>query len=159
MYKNRSRGFTLIELLVVIAIIGILSAVVLAALNTARSKGQDAAIMSDLDSIRVQAELYYSDNGNSYGSDNQTWVQAGGCTATANTMWEDPTIQSAIAGADSTNGTAKLVACASTATSYVAVASLVAANGGTAYQCVDSNGKAETVTTAAFPAAAISQCP
>ncbi|PIS43439.1 pilus assembly protein, partial [Candidatus Kaiserbacteria bacterium CG08_land_8_20_14_0_20_50_21] len=35
MYQNRSRGFTLIELLVVIAIIGILSAVVLASLNTA----------------------------------------------------------------------------------------------------------------------------
>ncbi|MDB5195441.1 MAG: hypothetical protein JWO84_625 [Parcubacteria group bacterium] len=53
------KGFTLIELLVVIAIIGILSSVVLASLNTARAKGADAAIKSDIDSARAQAELYY----------------------------------------------------------------------------------------------------
>ena len=58
-------GFTLIELLVVIAIIGILSSVVLASLNTARAKGADAAIKSNVDSARAQAELYY-DNGQTY---------------------------------------------------------------------------------------------
>jgi prepilin-type N-terminal cleavage/methylation domain-containing protein len=52
-------GFTLIELLVVIAIIGILSSVVLASLNTARNKGADAAIKSNIDNARAQAELYY----------------------------------------------------------------------------------------------------
>ena len=52
------KGFTLIELLVVIAIIGILSSVVLASLSTARNKGKDAAIQSQLGSMRAQAELY-----------------------------------------------------------------------------------------------------
>ena len=56
-------GFTLIELLVVIAIIGLLSAIVLASLNTARQKGNDAKRESDLGSISTALELYYSDNG------------------------------------------------------------------------------------------------
>ena len=60
------RGFTLIELLVVIAIIGILSSVVLASLNTARNKGADAAIKSNLEQARTQGELFYDANGNNY---------------------------------------------------------------------------------------------
>ena len=54
------KGFTLIELLVVIAIIGILSSVVLASLNTARNKGSDAAVKSQLAAIRSQASVYYN---------------------------------------------------------------------------------------------------
>ncbi len=60
------RGFTLIELLVVIAIIGILSAVVLTSLNTARAKGTDASIKGSLSSARSQAELFYDSNGGSF---------------------------------------------------------------------------------------------
>lgn len=46
-----SRGFTLIELLVVIAIIGMLSSVVLASLNSARSKSRDSRRLEDLKQI------------------------------------------------------------------------------------------------------------
>lgn len=56
------KGFTLIELLVVIAIIGLLSSVVLASLNGARSKSRDARRVADMKQMQVALELYYSDN-------------------------------------------------------------------------------------------------
>ncbi len=58
--KNFKKGFTLIELLVVVAIIGILAAVVVAALNGANSKGKDAAVKSNLKSAITQGEVLFN---------------------------------------------------------------------------------------------------
>jgi len=60
--SKASRGFTLIELLVVIAIIGILSSVVLASLNSARTKARDTRRVSDMKQIQIALELYYDAN-------------------------------------------------------------------------------------------------
>lgn len=63
-FKNKQqKGFTLVELLVVIAIIGILSAVVLASLNTARERGRDAKRIGDLNNVRLALEFYFDDVG------------------------------------------------------------------------------------------------
>lgn len=115
-----SRGFTLIELLVVIAIIGILSAVVLASLNSARSKGNGANIKSNLDAIRSQSTIYIDTTGKGDGNYYSTVTPIssvgtpGACLA-ANTLFTDPTIAAAIVSADKASGgdgTPSVVKCA-----------------------------------------------
>ena len=64
--KRYTRGFTLIELLVVIAIIGILSSVVLVSLNSARKKGNDTRVISDVNQLRTEFEADFS--GGNYGN-------------------------------------------------------------------------------------------
>jgi prepilin-type N-terminal cleavage/methylation domain-containing protein len=129
------RGFTLIELLVVIAIIGILSSVVLASLNTARSKGQDAAIQSDITGIRNQAQLYFNTN-NHYGP--VLGAVESDCAATDN-MFSDATIVRQVSGADSANSAGTVVCNVSADGQAYAVAAELVATPGT-YFCVDSTG-------------------
>lgn len=69
-YKAQSTGYNpiiwILVILVTIAIIGILAAVVLASLNSARDKGADASVKATLSSLKAQAELYYDSNSNTY---------------------------------------------------------------------------------------------
>lgn len=59
----KEKGFTLIELLVVIAIIGVLSSVVLASLNDARTKSRDTKRLSDMKQMQIALDLYYLEHG------------------------------------------------------------------------------------------------
>jgi len=137
------RGFTLIELLVVIAIIGILSSVVLASLNTARNKGADAAIKSNLSQARAEAELHYDSNTNSYTAvcDSTNAINIFDAATAAATA-----LGGTAAATRDAVGSATVVACNDTATAWALQAALKSPTT-TTYYCVDSTGSVKESTS------------
>jgi prepilin-type N-terminal cleavage/methylation domain-containing protein len=180
MRRGHLRGFTLIELLVVIAIIGILSAVVLASLNTARSKGNDAAAKSNLGTVLTQSAIYYDTNSgySTAAATGVTTVASGNSAcALAGTIETDPNVSAAIIAADKAEGgtgsPTSVVKCAiasgtqaspsatitvaAPATQWVIYEPLQNNATGMAGWCIDSTGKSEAA--AAAPASGIVNCP
>ena len=162
----KTKGFTLIELLVVIAIIGILSAVVLASLNTARSKGNDAAIKSNLGTVLTQSAIFYDTN---LKYDTAAIAAVGtptvaGCTgAGATSIFADANASQALAGADrAAGGTGTTYAnvtkavCGYTANmaSWIAAVPLVSTPG--TWWCIDSAGSSRQISAAP---GAVAACP
>jgi prepilin-type N-terminal cleavage/methylation domain-containing protein len=157
--KRFSKGFTLIELLVVIAIIGILSSVVLASLNTARGKGADAAIKSNLANIRAQAEIQY-DTAGCYtsagaGTCNSTTpavVAAAACPTTGASIFGQANIAAQIAGATLAGGSFNT--CTATvgggAWAVAVITKTAVAGAAGSGWCVDSSGKSKSITVAAL---------
>ena len=155
------RGFTLIELLVVIAVIGILAAVVLASLSSARNKGGDAAVKSNLATVRSQAELYFdyyeryrSGVGTDYSGDCNTsgtmFQQTGG--ALEGRAIAD-VITASITAAVNAGGGNKQCRTTGSGDKYMLLVQLKSSS---AYWCIDSAGAAKQV--ASLPGAGVHNC-
>lgn len=140
------KGFTLLELMVVVAIIGILTAIVMIALGDSRNKGGDAAVKSNLNTIRGQAELFYANNGNSF-------LPAGGSTlpitgpcptynaSSTNMLQKDKVIANAIAEAVKRGSSGIRSACYNSSIVWV-VAVPLKSNLSHSW-CVDSGGNSK----------------
>ncbi len=82
--RKKQNGFTLIELLVVISIIGLLSSMVMVALNNARIKARDAKRIADLNQLSKALEIYMDNHGSYPNVFPGGWTQAAagtGCWA------------------------------------------------------------------------------
>lgn len=151
--QNKKRGFTLLELLVVVGLIAILSTVVVIALNTARGRGGDTSVKTNLRTVANQAGLFFLDNTNSY-------LPAGGSTfaiatcpaynpAGTNMLSRDSVIADAIAKAVNDGGNSS--SCYNSATLWAVAVGLKSSP--TSSWCIDNTGTAKVVASA--PASAI----
>lgn len=136
------KGFTLIELLVVVAIIGLLSSVVLASLNTARGKGDDAAIKMNLVNAISESQLFY---------DPSTRFNGVCATSGANVIGDSWATSGAL---NKTNNNGE---CNVSANNKNWAAWVQLSGSGAGYWCVDSNGSSKEVATA--PTTGATVCP
>ncbi|MGH7249669.1 MAG: type II secretion system protein [Minisyncoccia bacterium] len=141
--KKLSRGFTLLELLVVVAIIGLLTSVVLISLTSARNKGADAGVKSNLVNAMSQAEVFYNTNTALPGT--YTNVCAVGPVGGTSTIYALVTAAAKAAGLSSytadTTGTLTTATCNDSASAWAAEVPLKSV--ANSMWCVDSTGKSK----------------
>ena len=153
--KGTQKGFTLIELLVVIAIIGILASVVLVSLSSARNKGKDVRVISDVQQTRTALESGYTGSlyGDLYSTTASSAATAGTLTTNGpgNTNLTTLTADAVAQGSTLTYiiATNSTVGAATTpnATAYAIYGKLV--SDPTHYFCIDSKGGTNPTEAAA----------
>ena len=73
--KRMNKGFTLVEILIVVIILGILAAIVIPQFTEASNDARVSALVSDLQTVRSQIELYKIQHLDNFpGMNDGTWV-------------------------------------------------------------------------------------
>lgn len=146
----KTSGFTTIELLVVIAIIVILAAIALISVESARSKAGNSAIQSNLDTIRSQSALMFSNTGSYTGLCSNTTVLNALNSAKAAGHITGATITTLTTG-----GTSNTAVCHENGSVY-AIATPLRSPSSDSW-CIDANQKAVQMTGYLAPNA--TNCP
>lgn len=89
MARKRSQGFTLVEILIVVVILGILAAIVIPQFTSASESAKSSSLLSQLQTIRSQLELYQVQHNGDYPTlgtgANTDWTQLTGTTDVSGT--------------------------------------------------------------------------
>ena len=83
-HRTRNAGFTLVEILIVVVILGILAAIVIPQFTSASESARASSLVSQLQTIRGQLELYQ--------------VQHNGSDPTLSTNWNQMTMETNVSG-------------------------------------------------------------
>ncbi len=74
-HRTRNAGFTLVEILIVVVILGILAAIVIPQFTSASESARASSLVSQLQTIRGQLELYQVQHNGSYPDLSSDWDQ------------------------------------------------------------------------------------
>lgn len=104
LHPTSKRGFTLVELLVVIAVLGIISTIVLIAINPLNriQEGKDAGRVTAIGQLSNAVQSYYTGQGGVYLAANSTWINT---LISSNELKNLPSQTDYLPGTDPCSGT------------------------------------------------------
>lgn len=73
-HKHMAKGFTLVEILIVVVILGILAAIVIPQFTNASEQAKASSLVSQLQTIRSQLELYQVQHNGRYPLMSELWT-------------------------------------------------------------------------------------
>lgn len=154
--KSRKTGFTLVEILIVVVILGILAAIVIPQFTNASESAKASSLITQLQSIRSQLELYQVQHNGNYPDLSTDWTRftmytdvAGTTNATKTTVFKfGPYMQQPPVNAFENSSTTAAAAAAGVGWTYASATGAIKAVMSTADAAkVDFSTRTEDIAT------------